>query len=318
MSGLTTSREAELRVVFVDAIEKLIQTTNDAGRKDFLRDFQFHIQQGIRPIESESIDDLHLALYEEWFLIRNRTPWLTARKVKGVVCCHFKKSTEQRPLLEAECRRKGIDYTLKTTRFELAALLEPELPGHCENHMNNSYRKRRQADQAENKVYFRGNLVLKDSRTVLRGCWSSVNDNWVTKSQNIEGFHFWTHEDPFEETVRFYGYFKIGADTGVPEKSLFCRLEKSSSDPTKDFLLSGTGENSFGTFTMTGHVLNSKVVITRHYTQVFEQNDKTMDQEQNDKPPMDDQPLLETPTKRRRDRPTTPATALPTDDYYYY
>ena len=51
-----------------------------------------------------------------------------------VLCCQWLKSNANRPVLEDACRAKKLEFTKKTTRFQLAQLLHPELPDFCENH----------------------------------------------------------------------------------------------------------------------------------------------------------------------------------------
>ena len=51
-----------------------------------------------------------------------------------VLCCQWLKSNANRPVLEDAGRAKKLEFTKKTTRFQLAQLLHPELPDFCENH----------------------------------------------------------------------------------------------------------------------------------------------------------------------------------------
>jgi hypothetical protein len=50
------------------------------------------------------------------------------------LCCRWLKSNTNRPVLEDECRVKQFAFTKTTTRFQLAALLHPELPDFCDRH----------------------------------------------------------------------------------------------------------------------------------------------------------------------------------------
>ena len=50
------------------------------------------------------------------------------------MCCQWLKSNANRPVLEDACRAKKLEFTKKTTRFQLAQLLHTELPDFCENH----------------------------------------------------------------------------------------------------------------------------------------------------------------------------------------
>ena len=124
----------------VDAL--LDSTSNDAYRTRFLEEFRFRLAEGFTSFPT--LDELHYALFEEWALVVRHSPWIAPhlalaggggrkgkrgggggaprRKRDRTVCCHFVKSTETRPLLEAECRKEGIDYTAKTTRLGLAAV----------------------------------------------------------------------------------------------------------------------------------------------------------------------------------------------------
>ena len=124
----------------VDAL--LESTSNDAYRVRFLEEFRFRLAEGFTSFPT--LDELHYALFEEWALVVRHSPWIAPhlalaggggrkgkrgggggaprRKRDRTVCCHFVKSTETRPLLEAECRKEGIDYTAKTTRLGLAAV----------------------------------------------------------------------------------------------------------------------------------------------------------------------------------------------------
>jgi len=352
MAPLEGERLARAKAVQVAALQRLIETSDDKHRRVFLMEFQFHLRLGIRPIESESIDDLHFALYEEWHLIRTRTPWLfgggdassssSSSKNRKVMCCHFKKSTEQRPLLEAECRRKGLEYTPKTNRFQLAELLLPGLPGHCEKHLpgTTSSRKRRKQqrrpeddDESRNAVFFRGTLSAKKTTRLLRlrGTWSSVDAGWHDKHESQEGFLFYTHEDPWTTTaddVRFYGYFKLGRERGVPERDLRITFhnDDTKGDEAKVILITGSGDNEFGRFDMTGRVENKrKVFLTRHYTEVYEpsgENQPQPEPSETTKTQLDDDDddddkdtNTNTPTKRKRRGsrpPATPPTAQAT------
>ncbi|KAH8086713.1 NEDD8 transferase [Aureococcus anophagefferens] len=78
----------------VDAL--LESTSNDAFRVRFLEEFRFRLAEGFTSFPT--LDELHYALFE------------------------------------AECRKEGIDYTAKTTRLGLAALLHPDLPDFCAHH----------------------------------------------------------------------------------------------------------------------------------------------------------------------------------------
>ena len=59
---------------------------------------------------------------------------LLAPRGPRVLCCQWLKSNANRPVLEDACRAKKLEFTKKTTRFQLAQLLHPELPDFCENH----------------------------------------------------------------------------------------------------------------------------------------------------------------------------------------
>ena len=272
---------------YVEALEKLILSADSGMRREFLSEFLFHILWGFRPVEGD-LDDLHFALFEEWHLIRTRTSvWMPPEKKskkEKVMCCHYKKSTEDRPLLEAECRRRGVVYTSKTTRFALAALLMPELPGHCSTHM--SQNKKRRSDT--NRVFLRGRLTTFENGLLrLRGTWSAQDKDWPSKSTQNEGFNYWStvsNTVDADSSKRFMGYFKIGTEKGVADKNLKITIlpKNTSDDPFQT--LEGSGDNDFGAFTMNGSLSDTGALfIVRQYVTVYDDEN--------------------TPLKRRRGRP---------------
>mmetsp|Transcript_27022 Transcript_27022/g.82949 ORF Transcript_27022/g.82949 Transcript_27022/m.82949 type:complete len:366 (-) Transcript_27022:554-1651(-) len=284
---------AAMREKYVETLDALIaKAEDDPLKKEFLREFQLHIRMGIRPIESDSIDDLHFALYEEWLLIRRKTPWMfpdeAARKV---FCCHFKKSTEPRTVLEAECRAKGVE--VKGSRFQLAALLEPALPSHCDKHKNKRPKDSSADDECDNVVYLRGKLERAGrTSTQLRGTWSTRQ----VADEKDASFHYWSNEDAFGSGTKrfapFFGYFRVDErDRGVSEKNL--QLAFTPTDG--GYSIEGFGDNKFGAFKMTGSVTNDDLFLARHYVQIFDQT-----------PIRWDQPV--TPRKRGRPPATTPET----------
>ncbi len=148
------SREKQLEHVF----ELCARARPGSPMRAFLAQFHNRLSQGWSRFET--MGAMQYSLSEEWTLLMRHAPW-TPRCVetkipafieepdeKGkaspskkrpprgprVLCCQWLKSNANRPVLEDACRSKKLEFTKKTTRFQLAQLLHPELPDFCENH----------------------------------------------------------------------------------------------------------------------------------------------------------------------------------------
>ena len=68
------------------------------------------------------------------------------RPPRGRAFCvarRLKSPTPNGPVLQDACRAKKLEFTKKTTRFQLAQLLHPELPDFCENHEHKRRRSKK-------------------------------------------------------------------------------------------------------------------------------------------------------------------------------
>ena len=290
----------------VDAL--IASTSNSAARRRFLVEFRFRLEQEL--VSFCTLDDLHYALFEEWALLVRAAPWIAphlalsrtggggggggGRAAKGgkekkprvprrrrekVVCCHFVKSTETRPFLEAECRSTGVAYTPKTTRLGLAGLLHPDLPDFCAHHeakrpATAKKRKREQeaaatgassggaaaADADEATIHMRGTLheaLGLPPTPTLRGTWSRVDDEraWAAIDDGPPGD--WRFEYKAAkalvagEPLDFAGFFNVD---GVPifESRLTLLVHKQGMVDAPTYTVEGAGQNQFGQFTMKG------------------------------------------------------------------
>lgn len=222
----------------------------------FLTDYRFRVAG--RVVDFASVSDLHYALYEEWHLIQAQAPWLLPHRGQRVICCHFKKSTEQRPLLEAECRKNGIEFGPGTTRFGLAALIVPDLPGFCSrhaSHMPASRRRKRPASDEQRQlpsIYMRGKMEEDSSMT---GWWSiaDTNDSWAQAKQDRATFNY-----RLVEGKVFQGYF-TQEEEAVDETNLSFDVDPVTSE------IKGHGKNQFGSFRMSGHCRQGSLYLKRDY-----------------------------------------------------
>ncbi len=148
------SREKQLEHVF----ELCARSRPGSPMRAFLAQFHNRLKQGWSRFET--MGAMQYSLSEEWTLLMRHAPWTPRcietkipafieepdekgkaspskkRQPRGprVLCCQWLKSNANRPVLEDACRAKKLEFTKKTTRFQLAQLLHPELPDFCENH----------------------------------------------------------------------------------------------------------------------------------------------------------------------------------------
>ena len=175
----------------------------DRPRCRFLRDFSHRIEADL--VDFNTLDELHYALYEEWTLCVRAAPWIAPHLVvrrpaahrpaprrtqkkkrrEGPACCHFLKSNENRPVLEAECRSSGLAFTPKHTRLMLAALLLPGAPDFCGRHADRrpANRKKRPAAPARPPapvaIHMRGSIdtAAPGGGVAIAGVWSASDDD---------------------------------------------------------------------------------------------------------------------------------------------
>ena len=133
------------------------QARPGSPQRIFLAAYHNRVRQGWTHFTT--VTDMRDAISEEWLLLIRHAPWTPAtveiqtavapevpdapapppprqRQPRGprVICCQWLKSNANRPVLEDECRAKNIEFTKKTTRFQLAALAHSELPDFCDSH----------------------------------------------------------------------------------------------------------------------------------------------------------------------------------------
>lgn len=260
-SRASCSPQLAEQLAALDAL--LTSKSNDKEYCAFLREYRYRVAGGI--VDFSCVADLHYALYEEWHLIQSKAPWLCPAPQRGcrIICCHYKKSTEQRPLLEAECRRKGIEFTQKTTRFDLAALIEPELPGFCAKHAAHTPSKRRKRrSSACGSVFMRGKFERMPPK--LFGLWALDDTDTAWAQAGAEPAH-WTFEyRAKDDSSSFEGFFKLGTTT-IVEKTLVFRLNNYKGEEDQ-IDIEGYGTNQFGTFRMRGQSRQGNLFLQRDYT----------------------------------------------------
>ncbi|KAJ1448287.1 hypothetical protein M885DRAFT_623572 [Pelagophyceae sp. CCMP2097] len=277
------------------ALDSLLRTAeeHDVGYQSFLQEFRYHVSASI--LTFLDVDELHYALYEEWHLVKRSAKWVRPaedhnrrgadgerrRRRPAAVCCCYKKSTLQRPLLEAACRAGGHEFPATATRFALAALLEPQLPEYCETHAGHARpglrgRKRDRPEPVNDvsEVFMRGTLVVTHDTATIAGRWSTddfgadaddaPDETWPFSYRSFQGIR----TDGEKNT--FSGFFRVDEETVIFESRLDLEIRASGAAgegeaPADEFEIQGDGENEFGAFSMRGRAKGGALNLVRTY-----------------------------------------------------